>query len=151
VEEPPEVTADQMRAWAADFDSWAIVDTVCFRLFDRVEPRWDVITGWCVSEPLFVKRAGYALLWALALHDRSAPDESFERLLPVLAEQVDDRKLVAKAQTMALRAVVTQRPALRGAVADLVQAMHARGGAARRVATPILKELRTRGAPAQPD
>ncbi|WP_241681446.1 DNA alkylation repair protein [Pseudactinotalea terrae] len=142
VDEPEKVAVEQMQAWAADFDSWAIVDTVCFRLFDRVGPRWDVVGDWCVAEPLFVKRAGYALLWALALHDRTAPDASFARLLPVLGEQIDERKLVAQAQTMALRAVVKQRPALRDAVADLVQTLHERGGAARRVAAPILKELR---------
>ncbi|HKY69123.1 MAG TPA: DNA alkylation repair protein, partial [Acidimicrobiales bacterium] len=32
VDDPATVTADQMDAWCADFDNWAIVDTVCFRL-----------------------------------------------------------------------------------------------------------------------
>jgi 3-methyladenine DNA glycosylase AlkD len=149
VEEPEKVTGEQMQAWATDFDSWAIVDTVCFRLFDRVGPRWDVVGHWCVAEQLFVKRAGYALLWALALHDRSAADESFEQLLAVLVEHVDERKLVAQAQTMALRAVLKQRPMLQDAVADVTQALHTRGGAGRRVAAPILKALRATGRPAQ--
>jgi 3-methyladenine DNA glycosylase AlkD len=35
VDEPERVTTVQMDRWCRDFDSWAIVDTVCFQLFDR--------------------------------------------------------------------------------------------------------------------
>ena len=35
VDDPAEVTAAQMDAWCESFDNWAIVDTLCFNLFDR--------------------------------------------------------------------------------------------------------------------
>ena len=35
IDDPAAVTPEQMDRWRADFDNWAIVDTVCFKLFDR--------------------------------------------------------------------------------------------------------------------
>ena len=35
VDEPALVTVEQMDRWCADFDNWALCDTVCFSLFDR--------------------------------------------------------------------------------------------------------------------
>ena len=35
VDEPERVTGAQMDRWCRDFDNWAIVDTLCFHLFDR--------------------------------------------------------------------------------------------------------------------
>src|SRR5262245_63587508 len=32
VDDPAQVTAPQMDRWAADFDNWAVCDTVCFAL-----------------------------------------------------------------------------------------------------------------------
>ena len=36
IDDPALVTAAQMDAWRADFDNWAVTDTACFKLFDRV-------------------------------------------------------------------------------------------------------------------
>jgi len=36
VDDPAQVTPEQMDRWRADFDNWGIVDTVCFKLFDQV-------------------------------------------------------------------------------------------------------------------
>src|SRR5436190_12064927 len=35
VDDPAMVTPAQMDAWCAEFDTWAIVDTTCFVLFDK--------------------------------------------------------------------------------------------------------------------
>jgi 3-methyladenine DNA glycosylase AlkD len=43
VDDPKAVTSKQMDAWARDFDSWAIVDTICFHLFDRTPLAWKKI------------------------------------------------------------------------------------------------------------
>ena len=40
VDDPALVTPAQMDAWCRDFDNWGIVDTVCFKLFDRVPHAW---------------------------------------------------------------------------------------------------------------
>ena len=40
VGEPARVTPAEMDAWCRDFDSWGIVDTVCFTLWDRSPHAW---------------------------------------------------------------------------------------------------------------
>ena len=40
VDEPERVTGAQMDRWCRDFDNWAIVDTICFHLFDRTAAAW---------------------------------------------------------------------------------------------------------------
>src|SRR5262245_56656172 len=64
VDEPKEVTAAQMDRWCRDFDSWGIVDTVCFKLFDQVSPKlaFQKIEEWCRARGEFQKRAGFVLL-----------------------------------------------------------------------------------------
>src|SRR4051812_3876307 len=70
VDDPAQVTAAQMDRWARDFDNWAICDTVCFHLFDKAAPRWAKIEQWSAKKAEFVKRAAFALLASIALHDK---------------------------------------------------------------------------------
>src|SRR5512134_3243119 len=81
MDEPARVTVAQMNRWARDFDNWAICDTLCFHLFDRSPQAWRMVGPWCRRRREFERRAGFALLAALALHDRHAPDERFRRWL----------------------------------------------------------------------
>jgi 3-methyladenine DNA glycosylase AlkD len=55
VDDPREVPARQMDRWAADFDSWAICDTVCFHLFDRLACLPLIETG-ALDERDYVKK-----------------------------------------------------------------------------------------------
>jgi len=128
VDEPDKVSSEQMDDWACDFDSWAICDTVCFHLFDRTAFAWDKVTDWSRAEEEFVKRASFALLWALALHDRAATDERFTEALRVVEESPpDDRPLVNKAADMALRAVARRSAPLRRSTSETAERM-ARSG-----------------------
>ena len=74
VDEPALVTLAQMDRWCADFDNWAICDRVCFSLFDRAPGAWSRVEPWARDDREFVRRASFALLWSLALHDGSADD-----------------------------------------------------------------------------
>jgi 3-methyladenine DNA glycosylase AlkD len=113
VDDPALVTAEQMDAWAADFDNWAIVDSTCFNLFDRTSDRWEMVHAWATRDEEFVKRAAFALLWALALHDREPTDDPFSAALPLIEPAATDtRHLVGKAVQMALSAVGRKRPAI---------------------------------------
>jgi hypothetical protein len=71
-----------MDRWCRDFDSWGICDTACFHLFDRTPHAWKKIGPWSRRREEFVKRAGFALLACLALHDKTATDALFLRALP---------------------------------------------------------------------
>ncbi len=124
VDEPARVDRAQMQRWAEDFDSWSICDTVCFHLFDRAPPAWEVIPAWAGAEALYVKRAACAQLWALSVHDKKAPDARFEACLPLLEAAADDpRDHVKKAVDMALRAVGKRNRALHAAVLELAQSL----------------------------
>jgi len=113
VDDPAKVTAEQMDRWAYDFNSWAICDTVCFRLFDKTAHAWSKVDAWEGASEEFVRRAAYALLWALALHDKRAGDERFVRALRMLENaEPDERPLVLKAMDMALRAIGKRNKAL---------------------------------------
>ena len=77
VDDPARVSLSQMNLWASEFDNWAVVDTVCFHLFDRTAHAWTRVDQWARTKPEFKKRAAFALLWSLSVHDRTATDASF--------------------------------------------------------------------------
>jgi len=77
IDDPASVTPAQMDQWCKDFDNWAIVDTACFHLFDRTPHAWEKVAEWSRSRDEFVKRAAFALLWSLSLHDKHATEAQF--------------------------------------------------------------------------
>ena len=120
VDEPDRVTPAQMERWCREFDNWAIVDTLCFALFDRTPHAWDKIAPWSLKRDEFGKRASFALLWGLSRHDKGAGDKAFlEGLALIERNATDERHYVKKAINMALRAVGTRNPALRAAAAKV--------------------------------
>ena len=141
IDDPQQVSRSQMQQWCDDFDNWAIVDTACFRLFDRTPHAWPMVDLWVADDGLFVRRAGFALLWALALHDRDSPDRCFQQALAhVKAQAHDPRPLVGKAITMSMRAIATKRPALHEEVLAVARALaEDKDPVVRRVGQPILR------------
>jgi 3-methyladenine DNA glycosylase AlkD len=104
VGEPAKVTPAEMDAWCRDFDSWGIVDTVCFKLWDRSPHAWRKAGQWTTRKPEFEKRAGFVLMACLAAHDKSAKDDSFLKFLPLIEKgATDDRNFVKKGVSWALR------------------------------------------------
>jgi 3-methyladenine DNA glycosylase AlkD len=98
VDDPARVTSTQMDRWCRDFDNWGVCDTVCFKLFDRVPNAWSRVGVWAGSRGEFQKRAAFALLASLALHDKAADDGTFRRYLPVIEDAATDgRHFVKKA------------------------------------------------------
>jgi 3-methyladenine DNA glycosylase AlkD len=106
VDDPTKVTVRQMESWAKDFDSWAVCDAACCCLFDRTPYAWDKAVEWTTRPQEYVKRAGFVLMAALAVHDKKTPDERFESFLPLIVEHsTDDRNFVRKAVNWALRQI----------------------------------------------
>lgn len=113
VDEPARVTAAQMDRWVKDFDNWAICDTLCFHLFDKTPHAWTRIKSWSTRKPEFERRAAFALLASVALHDKGMPDAPFVQALPVIERAAaDDRNFVKKAVSWALRGVGRRNRAL---------------------------------------
>ena len=106
VGEPDRLTATQMDRWCGEFDNWAVVDTLCFALFDRTPFAWPKVEQWSKRKDEFQKRAGFALLWSLSVHDKAATDARFLRGLAIIEREAnDERNFVKKAVNMALRAI----------------------------------------------
>ena len=113
VDEPEKVTPAQMNRWCRDFDSWAICDTLCFHLFDRTPFAWEKARQWSASPREFVKRAGFALMASLVVHDKAAPGPRFLAFLPLIEQGAhDERNFVKKAVNWALRCIGKRDPAL---------------------------------------
>lgn len=143
VDEPGRVTPAQMDSWCRDFDNWAICDTACFWLFDRTPHAWQKVEQWARRREEFIKRAAFALLWSLTVHDKSATDDAFIRsLLLVKRAATDERNLVKKAVNMALRAIGKRNNALNAAAVQVALRLSASPDAtARWVGKDALREL----------
>lgn len=139
--DPAAFDLDGMTSWVRDFDNWAICDTTCFQCFRHAGPAWEAVPLWTAATPLYVRRAGAALLWALAGR-KGQSDASFVAALPALeAVADDDRDHVAKALDMALRATAKRSPALREEVRLLVARLAAAGPAQARLARQVGRAL----------
>jgi 3-methyladenine DNA glycosylase AlkD len=112
---------------------------------------WD--TGWYEARMLhdrreeFVKRAAFALLWGLTVHDKRAADAPFvEGLRLVEHAATDERHFVKKSVNMALRAIGKRNPALNVAAVTVARRLaDSPQAAARWVGKDALRELTSAG------
>ena len=106
IDPPEEVTEKQMERWVRDFDSWDVCDQVCSNLFDRTKFAHKKAMDWSKRGEAFVKRAGFVLMAALAVHDKEAGDKEFFKFLPIIKREArDERNFVKKAVNWALRQI----------------------------------------------
>jgi 3-methyladenine DNA glycosylase AlkD len=143
VDFPEQVTAGQMERWAKDFDSWDVCDQVCGNLFDKTEFAYRKATAWSGRQEEFVKRAGFAMMAALAWHDKAGSDAAFRRFLPAIRRGAsDERNFVKKAVNWALRQIGKRNRALnRAALATAREIQRINSPAARWIAADVLREL----------
>ena len=100
------VTRAQMDQWVADFDSWDVCDQCCGNLFVKTPYAYDKAVEWSKKESEFGKRAGYALMAYLAVHDKSMENDRLGKFLPLITKgSDDDRNLVKKSVNWALRQI----------------------------------------------
>lgn len=143
VDDPAEVTERQLDSWVRAFDSWDLCDQCCLNLFVKTDFAPAKAVEWSRREEEFVKRAGFALMAALAVHRKDAPDEMFIPLLERIREEShDNRNFVRKAVNWALRQIGKRNGALKiAAVETARQIASADSKAARWIAADALREL----------
>ena len=116
IDDPKLVTPRQMDRWAKGFENWGDCDTACFHLFDKTPHAWKKIEQWSTRKEEFVKRASFALLASVALHDKTAPDAPFLKSLKLIERAADDdRNFVKKGVSWALRGIGHRNPKMRAA------------------------------------
>ncbi len=149
VDDPGLVDGSQMDDWVADFDSWDLCDQVTSNLFDKTALACEKAREWCGREPEFEKRAGFAMIAALAAQDKAAGDELFVAFLSLVRREAGDgRNYVKKAANWALRNIGKRDLALNAAAvacAEEILAAAEAGGecarSARWIARDALREL----------
>lgn len=141
--EPAKVTPAQMDRWSREFDSWAICDTVCFHLFDHSPHAWAKVRQWAGRRDEFVKRAAFALLAGLTLHDKAAGDAPFLAGLKLLERAgTDERHYVQKGVNWALRCIGKRSLVLNASALAVAKRLAARPEAGPRwVGKHALREL----------
>jgi len=143
VDDPKQITVDQMDKWVRDFDSWDVVDGSCGNLFDKTPFAVRKAKEWCKREEECVKRAGFVLMAELAVHNKHAMDKLFLDFLPLIIEGASDkRNFVKKAVNWALRQIGKRNLKLnKAAVSTALRIQKIESGAAKWVASDALGEL----------
>ena len=142
IESSETLTEEQMEKWVADFDSWDVCDQVC-DLFGRSKLTLEKIIKWSKSDREFIKRAAFAMMCELTVHDKAAPDELFISFLPIIIrESTDERNFVKKAVNWALRNIGKRNALLNGkALAMAYEIQKIDSKSARWIAADAIREL----------
>ncbi len=144
VADPPRTTSRLLEDWVKALNSWDLCDHFCGNLVALTPFAWQKAEAWSGRRAEFVKRAGFAVMATLAVHDAHAPDNQFIALLAIIERRADeDRNFAKKAINWALRQIGKRNPALHGravATADRLAARTAKP--ARWIGSDALRELR---------
>jgi len=143
IEDPKKLTEQQMERWAKDFDSWDICDQVCSNVFDKSPRAFDKALEWSKRKEEFVKRAGFAMMAALAVHDKEAKDKLFANFFSsIKLAASDERNFVKKAVNWALRQIGKRNMPLNEKAVSLAKDMaEFESASARWIANDALREL----------
>jgi 3-methyladenine DNA glycosylase AlkD len=143
VDDPVQVTPEQMETWVGDFDSWDLCDQVCGNLFEAAPFGMKIARAWTGRPEEFVKRAGFALVAEHAVHDRTSPDRVYTAWFPAIRRGADDdRNYVKKAVSWALRSIGKRNLALNAAAIGEAEALLVSGTrSARWIGRDALREL----------
>ena len=89
LEEPCEVTENQMDFWVKNFQSIEIAEQAAMNLFSKTDFAYEKAFEYCLGKKLLVKIVGLLMIGRLALTDREATDEQFDpffELMPPLSK-----------------------------------------------------------------
>jgi 3-methyladenine DNA glycosylase AlkD len=143
IDVPERVRSQQMELWVKDFDSWDVCDQCCSNLFYMTVHATRKAVEWSSREEEFVKRAGFTLMAALAVHDKKATDRKFIKFLKIIERQSDDeRNYVKKSVNWALRQIGKRNIRLnKAAITTANQIRRRNSKASHWIAADALREL----------
>lgn len=143
VDDPKQVTNDQMERWVLDFDSWDVCDQCIMNLFGRTSFAYQKAVDWSSRNEEFVKRAAFVLMARTAVSDKKASDDKFSVFFPLIKrESGDSRNYVKKAVNWALRQIGKRNLALNKQAIQTAQEIKELGSkSARWIASDALREL----------
>jgi 3-methyladenine DNA glycosylase AlkD len=142
IADPGKTTEERMESWAADFDSWDVCDQVS-GFFEETPFAYQKAVEWSARDEEFVKRAAFAIVAGLAVHDKKADDSQFEQFLAIIVrESSDERNYVRKAVNWALRNIGKRNRRLNEkAIATVRRIQQIDTRSARWIAADAMREL----------
>ncbi|MFT2010382.1 DNA alkylation repair protein [Pontibacter sp. 13R65] len=145
IADPMQVSEALMEQWVKDFNSWDLCDQTCGVLFDKTPFAVSKAKEWAQREQEYQKRAGFAMMATLAIHDKKAPDEQFLQFFPlIIAQAGDERNFVKKAINWALRQIGKRSLMLnQAAIVAAEEIKQQASKSARWIAADALRELQT--------
>ena len=146
IDVPAKVTEEQMEHWVGQFDSWDVCDQCCSNLFSRTPFAIEKVKEWTGRKEEYVKRAGFVMMAALAVHDKKAENTLFLDFLGIIDSEVadDDRPFVRKAVNWALRQIGKRNVPLQVEAIKTAESVRSRGTkSARWIAADALRELQS--------
>ncbi|MCE1166165.1 MAG: DNA alkylation repair protein [Bacteroidetes bacterium] len=106
IDDPAKVTLSQAERWLKDVKSWDICDGLCSNLLDKTSFAYEKALEWTDRKNEFEKRAGFVVMTAIAVHDKTVPDDVFIDFLKIIRKHsTDERNFVRKAVNWSLRAI----------------------------------------------
>ena len=143
IDDPVQVTDEQMEEWVKDLDSWDLCDQCCGNLFDKTKNAYEKAIVWSEREEEFVRRAGYALMAYLAVHDVAKGNAKFLEFLSIIEnDSIDERNFVKKAVNWALRQIGKRNQKLNKAAIETAKRVQKKDSrAAKWIASDALREL----------
>ena len=132
-----------MEKWAKQFDNWAICDSTCGYLFDKVAGASDIAIEWTERKEEFVKRAGFVIITWKSVHDKKCSDEIFFDFFRIIKREAnDERRYVMKAVNWALRQIGKRNALLQAAAIQEAEEIYKMGTkSAKWIASDALREL----------
>src|SRR5207245_3447221 len=130
---------------AKEYDSLYVCDQCIDNLFDKREYAYEKALEWSGNDREFVKRAGYALMAYLAVHDVNADDKTLAQFLPIIKKGSDDqRNFVKKSVNWALRQIGKRNIQLNGmAVQTDKEIVEHESKSAKWISSDALRELQS--------
>ncbi|HDY87843.1 MAG TPA: DNA alkylation repair protein [bacterium] len=143
IDDPEQVTEQQIEKWVYDFDSWEVCDQCIMNLFEKTSSAWNKAVEWSSKDDEFVKRAGFVMMARLAVSDKKASDKQFCPFFPIIKKASDDnRNFVKKAVNWALRQIGKRNRSLHKKAIKTsreIQVLYSKS--ARWIASDALREL----------
>jgi 3-methyladenine DNA glycosylase AlkD len=146
VDDPKQVTTEQMEKWTSEFDSWDICDQVCSNLWEKTPYAYDKAIEWSLRDEEFVKRAGFVLMARSVVGGKK--DLNPSQISTIFSEiergATDTRNFVKKAVNWALRQIGKSSQELnRQAIATAQKIALMDNSAAQWIASDALRELKS--------
>jgi 3-methyladenine DNA glycosylase AlkD len=141
-EEPKRMSIDQARAWAADCNSWELVDSVNEPIM-RAGHGPLLIAEFAADDREFVRRMAFSMICWGAVHQKTAPDDAVIAWLVFIEAQArDPRNFVRKAVNWALRQIGKRNRACHAAARALAEQLaESADKTARWIGKDALREL----------